>query len=526
MSIHTDVRALSLVTPNQNERKTTRMSKIALPVAELKSALTGFGKVISRRMTLPVLNHIKIERTGDGWIGLTVTDLDHYLTLRLEQPSDGEPVSLLVPYDELAKIAKACSKEDRILVQTDEKNVVTLEYAIGNQVAEAKVESLPVDEFPPTPKIIGHAVPIPEPLRQSIHEALECASTDETRLILNGAYVDVSQPQCHQIVGTDGRRLYSSNSFSLPLKDSFLIPNHKFLGWKEFSRDGEWQIRVGEKTKDEPSPIQISSRRWRFISRQIEGSYPNWRQVLISSSQAKTKIELEPESLEALIGTIERMPCNDAINFVVGLEVQGKKLSLLGRSTNAEKWTKVEVQGAKTSGSDVTIFLNRHFLSTALSFGLNTVEIIDAISPLRLNNGGRQMIIMPTRHDAVASRPTAPATSSPPVPEQNGSGAAEPVHSGTDQPAASSTAAITERNPMQGTATNGSNGNGHHEESKPALETAVEQVEAVKASIKSAVGGLNGLLDTLKQVQREQRASEREVQSVRSTLEKLQSVRL
>jgi DNA polymerase III sliding clamp (beta) subunit (PCNA family) len=47
------------------------MSKISLPVAELKPALTGLGKVVSKRATLPVLTHLKIERTKDGWIALT-----------------------------------------------------------------------------------------------------------------------------------------------------------------------------------------------------------------------------------------------------------------------------------------------------------------------------------------------------------------------------------------------------------------------------------------------------------------------
>ena len=88
---------------------------------------------------------------------------------------------------------------------------------------------------------------------------------------------------------------------------------------------------------------------------------------------------------------------------------------------------------------------------------------------------------------------------------------------------------------MNGTpATNGNratgNGNGEHANgtgaTKPALETALEQVETIKTSIKSAVGGLNELLDTLKQVTREQKTTDKEVQSVRSTLEKLQSVKL
>ena len=42
------------------------MNPITLPIAELKPALTGLGKIINRHAKLPVLTHIKIERTKDG----------------------------------------------------------------------------------------------------------------------------------------------------------------------------------------------------------------------------------------------------------------------------------------------------------------------------------------------------------------------------------------------------------------------------------------------------------------------------
>ena len=88
------------------------------------------------------------------------------------------------------------------------------------------------------------------------------------------------KPKAHYVVGTDGRHLFSSNSFALPLQDSVLIPSHRFLGWKEFNADGEWQLQIGSREKDkdnDPPPFEIRSRRWRFISRQISGTYPNWR---------------------------------------------------------------------------------------------------------------------------------------------------------------------------------------------------------------------------------------------------------
>ena len=39
---------------------------IHLPIAELKPALAGLGKIISRSSTLPVLRMVKMERSKDG----------------------------------------------------------------------------------------------------------------------------------------------------------------------------------------------------------------------------------------------------------------------------------------------------------------------------------------------------------------------------------------------------------------------------------------------------------------------------
>src|SRR4051812_23798749 len=95
-------------------------NEIALPISELKPALTGLGKIIPKRITLPVLGTVKIERNAAGWITLTGTDLDSFATLRLEQPSAGEPTAVLLPHQELVKISKNCGKDDTITVQTQE----------------------------------------------------------------------------------------------------------------------------------------------------------------------------------------------------------------------------------------------------------------------------------------------------------------------------------------------------------------------------------------------------------------------
>ncbi|MHA3771614.1 DNA polymerase III subunit beta family protein [Verrucomicrobiota bacterium sgz303538] len=465
------------------------MSQFALPIAELKPALTGLGKVLNKQSNLSVLNTLKLERTPDGWITLSATDGYNFATVRLEQPTDEEPEVLLIPFDQLLKTVKSCDKDEEILVDHDGPNYASIKYLIGNQLVEQKVETCPVEEFPDIPRIEGHAIPIPESLRDSIHQAFECASTDQTRLVLNGAYLDIDDGQCHQVVATDGRHLFSSNSFKLPLKKSVILPTHRLLQWKEFNRDGEWQLVIAPGAdKEAANRIQISSRRWRFIGGEIDGNYPNWRQVVPSSSEAKTQIDIDHGVTDQVIQTIQRMPSHDRINFVVGLEVAGNKAQLLGKSQTAEYWTKVEMPTVKITGKPMLIFLNRNFLAKALRFGLTRIELIDPMSPLRFSNGGQQMIVMPTRAEAVPPTPT--ATKSTSVPEQNGTGVAEPVNSGTDQPTS------PERNTMinHNTPTDASDGSSPTPQSNASkLEDALELIDTLKESLQDGLTDLKDL---------------------------------
>lgn len=496
---------------------------IALPISELKSALLGLGKVIQKRVTLPVLGAVKIERNAAGWITLTGTDLDSYATVRLEQPSAGEPTTFLLPHQELVKISKNCGKDDTITVWAQENPSETsgiISYPVAGQQVEHRCEAFHPDEFPPVPEMKGKAAPIPGAVRTSIIEAFECSSDDETRYILNGIYVDVSDPSGHYIVGTDGRHLYSSNSFKLSLNDGIVIPDSRFIRWNGFSADGDWHLSTGK--RDDYAFARIATRRWTFITKLVEGNYPNWRQVVPNEEAWKTRIELEPEQLDQLCALIDRLPVQEDGHHGIGLAVEGTQLLLASKAPGSEQWTKVPVAGARVIGRPVKVILRRPHLTKALRFGLNTIHIIDELAPVKLSQNSRQMIVMPLRYDTPS-----------PVAEKTA-----PVASATANEPAETTAAKpreenhTMRNitpTASAPATNGNGSKGHTTEEEPqkaALELALEQIETIKGSLKTAKIGLNELTETLKQVQREQRNSEKDVEGVRATLAKLQQVRL
>lgn len=493
---------------------TNTMKPITLPIAELKPALTGLGKIINTRATLAVLGTIKVERTADGWVALTSTDLDRWVTVRFEHPTEGPPATVLLPYDQLTQLVKSCGKGEAIEVEsTPEASIIR--FPLGETMGESKMPFIAPNEFPLIPKMKNEAIPLPSGLRDSIMEAMDCASTDETRYVLNGAFIDAKDPKANYVVATDGRHLYSANSFTLPLKESVIIPGHKFLEWKEFNNDGEWQMRVGEQH------LQLSTRRWRFITKTIEGNYPDWRAPVPDPANTQTVITLDPAKLDNLIKLIQRMPCHDDRYHTLGLEWQDGQLMLMGKDKAEEPWLRVPVPDVKGKGPEMTIFVDRNYVQKALGFGLNTLSLIDPSSPLRFTSGGKQLIVMPVRLEVPPKAPSAPPASKETVPPTPPLPAEQPT------PAPMQTSTNGNHHP---TAANGSSTsaptNTDKPETKPALEAALVQIEAMKTGFREGINGLTKLGDHIRQALREQKASEKEIQGVRQTLRSLQGVRI
>jgi DNA polymerase III sliding clamp (beta) subunit (PCNA family) len=504
------------------------MNPITLPVAELKPALAGLGKVIGKRITLPVLGCVKIERTREGRIELTGTDLDRTATVQLGTPDQGEPATILVPLEDLANLTKSSGRNDALVLKRIEKDKAAIQFAVGGQVLEHRCTSLPVEEFPETEAVRGNPVTLDAALRRSIHDALACASTDETRLILNGAYLDVSKPGAHYVVGTDGRHLFSSNSFALDLPTSLVLPTHPFLGWKGFNEDGDWRLRVKAATKDQAPLFELATEHWRYLCRSIDGNYPNWRQVVPTGTGIASTVEVAADTVETIIDTITRLPDHYAIDHTIGVEVQGKRVHLLAKATADQPWTPIEVPDAKTSGADSKVFLNRLFLLKALRFGLTRLDIIDALTPLRFSAGGRQMIVQPIRPgDTPAPKPNPPPVIQPAAAQNEPAAQSEPPASNPPPQSAEPPKEETNMPENNGTHTTGAKrATTHAEAPKPALDLALAQLEVVRGDFRNAIAGLNKLGEVLKQAHRDGKASDKEISSVRQTLRSLQSVRI
>lgn len=128
--------------------------QLTFNIRELREAVKGLGKVISRQSTLPVLHHLLVRVHDDSQVDLTATDLEQTLIFNA-----GEAVTdttgagaFLVPWDAFRNAVRECSAKSvlkiavpgsdrvRLCIETDGITAISRELAV-----------MAPDEFPMPP---------------------------------------------------------------------------------------------------------------------------------------------------------------------------------------------------------------------------------------------------------------------------------------------------------------------------------------------------------------------------------------
>ena len=513
------------------------MKAVEIPSNELKTALTGLGKVVSKRSVLPVLQSIKVTRDNLGIVSLQGTDLDSWATYKLNVAQEGDPVEFLVPIESLSKASK--TTKDKVALYPEGKEAVIMQTFLGSIPVEQKVESVNPKEWPAVPEIPSQRIHLGETFRNTMKEAWECASEDESRYVLNSVFLDVKDPKAHYLVSTNGRALFSANSFNFDLKESLMIPTRKFLSWNGWWQQGSAQLAIkpGEKAKDPKDPksvdipgwLQFSADQWSFITKQIDGEYPNWKQV-IPETAPKTIIRIDEKAIPTMLELVARLPGDYEPNYPITLHVTEKKLLLEGMNKGQDKPASVPIEGVTIEGEPIAICLNRHYLAQALRCGLNEIHLIDELSSLLIKSGGKRMIIMPLRPDCVI-RSTTPAMNTPPQDQP------QPANETTTTPPAEpvNPAAVTvnnQPNERKDTTTMTTTKTTNQEtETKPEvtdspMKAAMQQIDTIKDNLRSVLHQLSEVIGVLKAAEKEKRATEKEIDAFREKLREIQSVRI
>ncbi len=498
--------------------------RVELPAGALRQILTGLGRKTSRKKGLPVLDCVRISHDGSGVAEFCATDNQSWHFARPPRSASGpSEAEVLVPIPALRDALKGLPTASKIAIRSEGEKLV---FAHGTET-----RALPVsrkDEFPVPPTFSGHPETLPPTAKRALVEALRCASTDESRPLIKGVALDLSDGKSHHIVATDGRHLYSANSFSLPVSGSRILGVSPLLLWDPFIKADAWKLRLRFDAKREAGAWEISSGIWRAVGNLIDGVYPNWRQVV--PAKFKHRAVVPTPECPPLADKLQRLPvASDGRYESVLLQGDGIDLHLKWRDAESKEVQSLRVRGATVTREPFRVALPRPELAKAIAFGLGEVQVVDEMSAVRLSDGkGRQMIIMPLRvafpgNGESETRPVVSGTA--PVATPARSIPAAPVTTSKPARPARRTATASSRASMSKTESKPEAKSENESETKPSLEDAMRELGQVKETLRLAANGLQAAAGLVRQARQEQKSSDREMRTVRSTLRSLTKLR-
>jgi DNA polymerase-3 subunit beta len=238
----------------------------------LHQGLAAVSASIPTKTTLPVLSNILLE-ARDGVVWMSGTDLD--VAVRVKVPADVSEIgSLTAPGKKLQEIARELPDEPvEVIAQGDQ-----LQIRCGR--SGFKLNGLPSDEFPSLPEISfeeGWSVAGKE-LQRLIHHTAFAVSTEESRPILNGVLWEL-RDGLMRMVATNGHRLarmaIPAGSTTATSAD-FIVPPAALQQVQRLFKTEKEDLEVAR----DGNHLGFRSAGVEVYTRLIEGSYPNYEQVI------------------------------------------------------------------------------------------------------------------------------------------------------------------------------------------------------------------------------------------------------
>lgn len=535
--------------------------QLTLQRGALKEALSGFGKIVNGRSRLPVLGCARFRVRGNR-AEAEVTDLEQSLRYGFDPENtrveDGEG-EFVLPLTALRKLTRGNAADTLALqnapVGADELPVVNVINQSRGASVNLTLNGFDPEEFPPTPPDV-ETRPVSGFLPR-FRQLAPFASTDTTRPILNSVHVEPGESGENPgtMVATDGRRLSCWNSMTLPVPMQAIVPVTRFLCWNGLGGDGTEIGLHTEEVKHKPAKDKAASRTvaramvlrngpWTYYTRLVEGTYPNWRQVLPpkSTTEADTVITITDEDARALPDILPAFPGGGAnvktpsIRLFAGA---GDKLSIAGRDPDTRADSTLSLSGGSTfCGKIESVSLDPAFLLDALGAGFRVFRALDAGGPLQSVDGeGGTHVLMPQqvnpqpRQEQSETRETGPVADDPANPEntpeegRTPQGSEGEPPSQPDKPVASGKTGQNARKGEQKSMSKSENENPSNEPSQ-ALEQVLATTQEARGKLREAGSALSELSTAIKQAIRDHKSQSTDLDKARAMLQKLQAINL
>jgi DNA polymerase III subunit beta len=361
--------------------------KLKVTKEAILDGLQRVQNVVSTRTTLPILSNVLIQASNGG-INLTTTDLDVGVRCHVEAEVT-KTGSTTLPARKLFSILKEVPAAE-IEIEVDDRNAASIRCGSSFY----KIMGLPEEEFPRFPEAgTGKALKIEQAiLRDMLRKTAYAVSNDETRYMLNGVFMGLKGDKI-TVVATDGRRLaLMEHDIEIPkgAEAELILPTKAVNELEHLLADkGDVKLSIGE------NQIVFELDGTTLASKLIEGTYPNFRQVI--PTETKERIGLERELLLAALHRASILASEKSQS----VKLNFAKNTLTITATTPEVGEAKETLSINYKGKEITIAFNPQYMMDPLR-NLDAdevfVELTDELSPGVIKvNAPFLYVLMPMR---------------------------------------------------------------------------------------------------------------------------------
>ena len=342
--------------------------KVQIKRSHFFELISQANSLIEKRAVVPILSKILLSTRGDKHLCVQATDQDNSLQNEVSAQVENQGKAVIDAqslFDILKELPEGLIE---LSEQNDKKIRLKQKYSVFHLLS-LKPRDFPA--FPPFQMKNSFFIKVAV-LKHLIEKTAYCASVDETRYHLTGVFFETAKSVslednkkkdsvCFRFVATDGHRLalaeYPCNEV---LEKGVII-----------SKKGVQEIKklISHASEEEKVEVAVQSPRILLCYgsavlsvKLVEGSYPNYRPFIPTSSSVS--VEINTESFSQALRRVSLLSSNrfKGVNF----EIKEKKMQMESENPDLGS-ARDEVACVRKKGDNLKVRFNARYVLEALS---------------------------------------------------------------------------------------------------------------------------------------------------------------
>jgi DNA polymerase-3 subunit beta len=343
--------------------------KVSIARGALLDSLSAVSRALSSRTTLPILSGIHVS-AGQETVIFQATDLEVSIrtssTARVEEPGQS-----VLPGRLLTDIVRSLP-EAAVTIDTSQSG--TARITCGQ--SEFTMKTLAAEDYPKFPEIEpAEKITLPtDVFSHVVHQVSRAVSRDETRPILTGILVIVDDGML-KMVATDSYRLCVREMAIAGVggQMELVVPGKAMEDVAKLAGSSE-TVSLGVSENQVIFDFMDTT----FISRRIEGSFPNYRQLLPKECTTRAVVD-RIELLEA----VKRVSLMAQHNTPLRVKVStAEHMMTLSANTQDVGEATEDIQ-VTPEGENVEIAFNHGYLLDGIAIAEGDTIAMEMTSPLK-----------------------------------------------------------------------------------------------------------------------------------------------